>query len=322
MNKPLRHLIPVAALLFTAASPLSAQTVEIKPRWQVGKKISQSTHLDQTSTMAIGDQKMEQKVGMTMDTSMSIRAHENGKGKRVTVKYDRIALDINMMGQAMQYDSAKAGDAAADPLGLGKSVGVIVGKEIKLVLDEKDEVLEVENLDAMLKEMAAANPMAAMLGPMFGKDAMKNMIRYGTLYGAPGKPVKAGDSWPFTFAMPMPPLGNISMAGTYTMKGQGDRGGAKCAELALNGKVAIETAPAGAPADAAANPLAALGVTMSGGTFTGTLWFDPALGLCREALMNQEMNLKMKNPQKPEESMDIPMKQVIKQTVTKVEDIK
>ena len=80
MNKPLRRLIPVTALLFTAASPLSAQTVEIKPRWQVGKKIFQSTQLDQTSTMALGDQKMEQKVGMTMDTSMAIRAHENGKG--------------------------------------------------------------------------------------------------------------------------------------------------------------------------------------------------------------------------------------------------
>ena len=322
MNTPLRHLIPVAALLFTAASPVSAQTVEIKPRWQVGKKISQSTQMDQTSTMAFGDQKMEQKIGVTMDTSMSIRAHENGKGKRATVRYDRIAMDMNMMGQAMKYDSAKAGDASADPLGLGKSLGIVVGKEIKIVLDEKDEVVDVENLDAMLKDMAAANPMAGMLGQIFSKDAMKNLVRQGTLYGAPGKPVKAGDSWPFTLSMPMPPLGKVSMDGTYTMKGQGDRGGAKCAELAMVGKLAIETAAAGASADAGANPLAALGVTASGGTMTGTLWFDPALGICREALLNQDINLKMKNPQKPDESMEIPMKQVVKQTVTKVEDIK
>ena len=271
--------------------------------------------------MALGDQKMEQKVGMTMDTSMSIRAHENGKGKRVNMKYDRIAMDIGMMGQAIKYDSAKAGDPAADPLGLGKSVGIIVGKEIKLVLDEKDDVVEVENLDAILKEMAAANPMASMLGPMFSKDAIKNMIRYGAVYGTPGKPVKAGDSWPFTFGMPMPPLGKVTIDGTYAMKGQADRGGAKCAELALTGKMAIDTAPAGASADPA-NSLAALGVSASGGTLTGTLWFDPALGLCREALMNQNINLKMKNPQKPDESMEVPMKQVIKQTVTKVEDIK
>lgn len=322
MNSPLRTLIPVATLLFAVASPASAQTVEIKPHWQVGKKISQTMNMDQTSTMALGDQKMEQKVAVTMDTSMSVRAHENGKGKRVTVKYDRVAMDMNMMGQAMKYDSAKPADAAADPLGVGKSLGVFVGKEIKLVLDEKDEVQEVENLDAIMKEMAAANPMASMFGQMFSKDAMKNMMRQSALYGSPGKPVKTGDAWPFVFSIPMPPLGKVSMDGTYTVKSQGERGGAKCTELALAGKLAIEPLPAGATADPATASLQAMGLTATGGTLTGTLWFDPVLGICREATMNQEINLKMKNPQKPDESMEIPMKQVIKQTVTKVEDIK
>ena len=190
-----------------------------------------------------------------MDTTMSTRAHENGKGKRVTVKYDRVAMDMNMMGQEMKYDSAKKGDASADPLGIGKSVGIFVGKEIKLVLDEKDEVLEVENLDALMKEMTEANPMASMFGQIFSKDAMKNMMRQSALYGVPGKPVKAGDAWPFVFSLPMPPLGNVSMDGTYTMKGQADRGGAKCVELTLAGKLAIESAPAGASADPGAASL-------------------------------------------------------------------
>ncbi len=308
MNLSHRQIIPLTALLFTAASPLSAQTVEIKPGWHVGKKISQTTHFDQTSTMAFGDQKMEQKVAMTMDTTMTIRAHENGKYKRVTIKYDRVAMDMNMGGQAMKYDSAKAGDASADPLGVGKSLGVIVGKDVKFVMDEKDEVIEVENLDAMIKEMTAANPMAAMFGQIFSKDTLKGMMKQGALYGSPGKPVKAGDSWPFVFSLAMPPIGKVSMDGTYTMKGQADRGGAKCAELALSGKIAIEAADAKVGGDA-------------GGTLSGTLWFDPALGVCRDSQLNQSMNLKMKNPQKPDESIEIPMKQVIQQTITKVEDL-
>ena len=321
MHPSLRHLIPAAALLFTVASPLSAQTVEIKPRWQVGKKISQTMHMDQGSTIAIGEQKMEQKVGMTMDSTMTVRAHENGKHKRVTLKYERVAMDMNMAGQEMKYDSAKADDAAADPLGMGKALGVFVGKEIKFVLDEKDEVLDVENLDAMMKEMAAANPMAAMLGQMFNKDAMKNMMRQSSLYGSPGKPVKAGDAWPYVFSMAMAPLGKVSMTGNYTMKGQSDHGGVKCAELALTGKLAIEAAPADASADPGAASLQALGLSASGGTLSGTVWFDPALGISRDAQMTQEINLKMKNPQKPDESLEIPMKQVIKQTITKVEDL-
>ena len=320
MNSPLRHIIPIATLLFTAASPLSAQTVDIKPRWQVGKKISQTIQMDQASTIALGDQKMEQKVGMTMDTTMAVRAHENGKHKRVTMKYDRVAMDMNMAGQEMKYDSAKAADASADPLGVGKSLGIFVGKEIKFVLDEKDDVLEVENLDVMMKEMAAANPMASMFGQIFSKDAMKNMMRQSSLYGSPGKPVKAGDSWPFVFSLAMPPIGKISMDGTYTMKGQADHGGAKCAELALTGKLGIDASPAAAAGDGAPN-LQALGVSATGGTISGTLWFDPALGICRDAQMTQVINLKMKNPQKPDESIEIPMKQVIKQTITKVENL-
>lgn len=321
MNITLRHILPVATLLLAAASPLPAQTVDIKPRWQVGKKITQTMHMDQASTIAIGDQKMEQKVGMTMDTTTSVRAHENGKHKRVTMKYDRVAMDMNMAGQEMKYDSAKPDDAATDPLGLGKSFGIFVGKEIKFVLDEKDEVLEVENLDAMMKEMAAANPMASMLGQMFSKDTMKNLIRQSALYASPGKPVKAGDAWPFVFKMAMPPVGNISMDGTYTMKGLADHGGARCAELAVTGKVGIDVAAPAAPAADGVPNLQQLGITATGGTMTGTLWFDPALGICRETQMTQQMNLKMKNPQKPDESMEIPTKQVIKQTITKVENL-
>ena len=321
MHPSLRHLIPTAALLFAVASPLSAQTVEIKPRWQVGKKFSQTMHMDQASTIALGDQKMEQKVGTTMDSTMAIRAHENGKHKRVTMKYDRVAMDMNMAGQEMKYDSAKADDPSKDPLGMGKALGIFVGKEIKFVLDEKDEVLDVENLEALLKELAAANPMASMIGQMFNKDAMKNMMRQSALYGSPGKPVKAGDSWPFLFSVTMAQLGKISMDGTYTLKGQSDHGGVKCAELAIGGKLGIEAAPASEPTEPGGLNLQALGITASGGKLSGTLWFDPALGVCRDIQMTQEMNMKMKNPQKPDESLEIPMKQVIKQTITKVEDL-
>ena len=50
MNTTLRHILPVTALLFAAASPLPAQTVEIKPRWQVGKKFTQTMHMDQVDS--------------------------------------------------------------------------------------------------------------------------------------------------------------------------------------------------------------------------------------------------------------------------------
>jgi hypothetical protein len=322
MKSLIRHLIPVATLALSTASPLFAQeSIDIKPRWQVGKKFTQTMRMDQASTIALGDQKMEQKVGMTMDATVTVRAHENGKQKRVSVKYDRVAMSMNMAGQEMKYDSATPADAASDPLGMGKSFGAIVGKEIKMVMDEKDEVLEVENLDAMIQEMVAANPMAATIGQMFNKDAMKNMMRQSSLYASPGKPVKAGDSWPFKYNMPMPALGQIDLSGTYKLKGVGDHAGVKCAEITLDGKLVMDTGKAGDAKTDGSDPLKQLGVKIDGGKMTGTLWFDAALGICREAQFTQEMNLKMKNPQKPDESIEIPMKQTITQTVTKVENL-
>ena len=321
MNSALRHIIPAATLILTAASPLSAQTIEIKPRWQVGKKFFQTMQMDQASTIALGEQKMEQKVGTTMDTTMTVRAHENGKDKRVNVKYERIAMAMNMAGQEMKYDSATPADAASDPLGIGKSFGAFLGKEIKIVVNEKDEVVEVENLDAMMKELAASNPMAGALGQMFNKDAMKNMLRQGTLYASPGKPVKAGDSWPFQFAMPLPAVGNVDINGTYTLKSIGDHAGVKSAEIAVVGKLGMNIGTPGDTKADEANPLKQMGLKVDGGKVAGTLWFDPALGICRDVKMTQEMTMKMNNPQKPGETMEIPMKQTITQTVTKVENL-
>ena len=320
MNSALRHLIP-AALLFTAASPLFAQTVDLKPHWQVGKKFSQTMKMEQSSTMSLGEQKMEQKMGTTMDTTMAISAHENKKDKRVNVKYERLAMTMNAAGQEMKYDSAAPADAAADPLGLGKLLGPFLGKEFKMVMDEKDEVVEVESIDAMMKELVAANPMAGSVGQMFNKDAMKNMMRQGTLYATPGKPVKVGDSWPFTFAMPLPALGKVALNGTYTLKSIGDHAGAKCAEITVTGKMSMDATAAADGKTGDANPLKQLGVKMDSGKMSGTLWFDPALGICRDVQITQEMNLKMNNPQNPGATMEIPTKQTISQTLTKVENL-
>ena len=321
MNHSFRNIIPVATLLFTATTPLLAQTIEIKPQWQVGKKFTQSLKMDQASTIAIGDQKMEQKVGMTMDSTITVKAHENGKDKRMGVKYDRVAMAMNMAGQEMKYDSAAPADAASDPLGMGKSFGAIVGKEIKIVADAKDEILEIENLDAMMKELAAGNPMAGAIGQMFNKDSMKNMMRQSSLYASPGKPVKIGDSWPFEFAIPMPAIGKVGLKGTYTLKGIGDHAGVKCAEIALDGKLTMDLGGSGDSKVEGGDALKQLGAKMENGKMTGTLWFDPALGVCRESQFTQEMSMQMKNPQKPDESMEIPMKQTIKQTLTKVENL-
>jgi hypothetical protein len=311
------RLLPVTILAIALTSPLRAEdAIELKPHWPIGKKISQRMQMDQSSKISLGADPIDQKIAMTMDGTMSIRRHENAKDKRIDMKYDRVTMSMDMAGQSMNYDSEKPGD---DALGMGKAFGAIIGKEVRVIVDASDEVIAVENLDAILKEMSAGSPMAAMISQMFNKEAVKNMMRQGSLYATPGKPVKSGDSWKFDHKMPLPQLGKVEMTGAYTLKGMAERAGAKCAEIALDGKLAMDLS--GGDSTDPASPLKALGMTMDSGKMTGTLWFDPAIGICRDAQFTQEMTLKMKNPGNPDASIEIPMKQIVKQTVTKIENL-
>ena len=311
-----RSLLPLAALALATAQLSAADTIEIKQRWPIGKKFSQAMNMVQSSTVTLGPTKMEQKVNMTMEMSTAVTKHEDGKQKRLTVKYERMAMQMDMNGQKMGFDSAKPED---DPQGIGKAVGGVVGKDLKMLANEKDEITAVENFEEF--SAAAGGAGSSPFGQMFSKDSMLDMMKQGSLHGLPGKPVKAGDSWPFNYTVKMPQLGAVTIKGTYTLKGVSPHAGVPCAEIAMDGTLGIEFNDVSKSADAA-GPLAALGMKMSGGKMSGTVWFDTALGMARDSDFTQQMEMSMKNPAQPDTTMTIPMTQQMKLSLTKIEDVK
>ncbi len=320
MNPLARLLLPAAAL-FACAAPLSAaDAVELKQRWITGKQYFQTMQSTQGTSFDMGPQKMEQKTVTTMEMSMAVRAHEDGTRKRVTIKYDRVAMAMEMNGQKMGFDSAKPGEGT-DPLGLGKTLGATVGKELKVLLTAADEVGEVENYDEFVKNFPASAVPGMDMTKMFNKESMAMMMRQGALQAMPGKPVKPGDSWPYTTSVELPQMGKVAVKGTYTFKGMAERGGAPCAEIATTGEITLDMAKADAASPAGA-ALAQMGMKIEGGALKGTVWFDPKLGFAREAQLTQEMSMTMKNPADPAATIKVPIKQEISTTLTKVEDVK
>ena len=314
-------LLSLAALALCAARVSAADAIELKQQWQMGKKYFQTMNMVQTSTIQMGPQKMEQKVNMTMEMSTGVTKHEDGKQKRLTVTYDRMAMKMNMNGQDMGFDSAKPDD---DPLGMGKGFAGLLGKPLKVVASEKDEIVAIENFDEFLGG-AAAGPAGAALGQMFTRESFTDMMKQGALKALPGKAVKPGDSWPYDYTVKMPQIGTITIKGTYTFKGMAQRGGASCAEIAMDGKLDIDVgAKPAADADAKGPGamLASLGMKMQGGKIAGTVWFDNALGMGRDADFTQEMEMTMNNPAEPGATMSIPMKQSVTMTLTRLEDVK
>ena len=293
MHPLTRLLLPATALLACAAPLFAAEAVELKQRWITGKQYFQTMQSTQGTSIDMGAQKVEQKTVTTMEMSLAVRAHEDGARKRVTIKYERVAMNMEMNGQKMGFDSAKPGEGT-DPMGLAKTLGATVGKELKVLLNPADEITDVENYDEFVKTFPPSPIPGMDMAKMFTKESMAQMMKQGALQAMPGKPVKPGDAWPFATTVELPQMGKVAIKGTYTFKGMADHGGVPCAEIAAAGEISLDMAKADA-----AGPLAQLGMKVEGGTLKGTVWFDPKLGFAREAQLTQEMAMTMKNPRRP-----------------------
>jgi hypothetical protein len=318
----MKTLTRILLILACVAAPLAAADLplEFKQRWIAGKQYFFTTQTSQQSTISFGPQTMEQAMAMTMEMSVKVQAHEDGKRKRLTTTNDRVTMDMTMNEQKMSYDSAKP-DAGTDPLGMGKTMGRMIGKELKTLTNEKDEISEIENYDEYMKAITEGGAPAGMdMSKMFSRDGLLQTMKQHSLQSFPDHPVAVGESWPFTYQLKLPQVGSVKIKGTYTYKGLVDRGGVSCAEVQTDGVLAMDLGEAEA---AGGNPaVAALGMKVTNGSLKGPLWFDVKLGMVRDAELVQEMTMSMKNPADPTVEIVVPMKQKITTTLTKVADLK
>lgn len=316
MKLPIRSSAVAFALICTFTGARAEDAIQLKQHWQTGKRYVQTMDMNQSSRITIGDNTMDQNVTMKSEMSSTITKHEDGKSKRLVMRYERIVMSTEMAGQKMTIDSAQP-DGGGSPL--GNPFAAFAGKEIRAVLDENDRVKEFENLDEIVSAATAGNPLG---GAFFNKSSLTNTIQQSALQALPEKPVKPGDSWPFNVNLPIPQLGNAVIKGTYTFKGIKPRDGIPCAEIAAEGTLTIDLSGGGNAATPESAAISQLGMKIENGSMRGTIWFDNALGTARATELTQEMTISMKSPAAPDQTMSLPMKQVISTNLTKVEDVK
>ena len=312
------RILAIAVLALCAPFSLrAAETIDIKQHWLAGKKYYQTIQTDQQSKIEIGAQKVEQSTSMTMELTMTVNTPKKGEPKRITIRYERMAMDMTMNGQKMGFDSANP-DAGSDPLNLKKSVGATVGQELKMILNDKDEVETIENYDEFIQHLSPGATPGFDPSKMFSRESLTQMLKQGSLQGLPGKPVGVGDTWTFNNQVELPQLGKVAITGTYTLKGVGDHNGARCAEIQTEGTLAMDL---GGGKDTPSQ-LGALGMKVTDGSIKGPVWFDPQLGIARETQLVQDMTITMKNPADPAATLTVPMKQNISVKLMKIEDVK
>jgi hypothetical protein len=147
-----------------------------------------------------------------------VNAHEDGQQKRLLVRYGRILMEMDLAGQKMTFDSA-APNSTADPIGVGKVLEAMVEKEVKIVVDAKGKVSDVENVEELAAALDQAGVAAAQFKPMFSKEYFSQMVEQASLHNVPPQPVAPGATWPEAFDMNLPQIGRVQIKGTYTFKG-------------------------------------------------------------------------------------------------------
>jgi hypothetical protein len=307
----MRFLFPILAAFGLLLAPaIAAEGIEFDQAYQPGHTYHQVMTMKQEMQMDMGEVKMDRKVSTTMGMQAVVTPHEDGRSKRVAIKYDSIQASIEGGGEKYAFDSkAPAEEAKAGPL---KAYGKIVGQEFKVIFDRQENVTDVEQLDATIQNLAGNDPASAQIyQQLFNRDAVKRMMQQSALRSPIGTPIKKGGSWPFVQELDLPGLGKLTIRGFYTYKGDVEREGVKCAEVTASAEITMDTRRQEAAGDEAAQRLQQMQLKIEEGKMDGTLYYDTAIDFTRQIDVAHQITLTGKIPDGSGKGLRLPMKQTI-----------
>ena len=230
-----RRLAAAFALLLGIAVPLAAQDkdkdkskdknkgkdqggkVELKWKFEKGKAFYQkmTTVTEQTMKVMNNDVKQTQKQVFYFSWTP---LEKTGDAWTIKQRIEGVAMDIDIGGSKIQYDSTKE-SAASNPL--GEFFKALVGAEFTITLDMKTvKVTKVEGRKKFLDELVKANPqMKPLLEQILSETALKEMAEP-TFAVVPDHPVAKGDKWTRKSTLDMGPIGKYENVYTYTYDGK------------------------------------------------------------------------------------------------------
>jgi hypothetical protein len=197
---------------------------------------------------------------------------QNGDLWEIKQKITGVAMDIDIGGSKITYDSTKT-DAANNPL--GDFFKALVGSEFTLTLDTKNmKVTKIDGRDAFLKKLTTANPqMQQLLNQILSDNALKEMAEP-TFAALPNKEVAKGDSWTRESTLDMGPIGKYTNTYKYTYDGK-DEQNKKLDRIKVDTTLKYEK-----PADNAVGglPFKIKSANLKSDKATGTVLYDPEKG--------------------------------------------
>jgi hypothetical protein len=164
-----------------------------------GKSYGYAVNMDMEQNM--GEQKMS--TGMNMNYEMKV-IEDDGNVKTISTTYKRIAMNMGMGGQKMEFSSDNpAPSEPGNPMAMmGNMFAAMKGKSFIIKVNPQGEITKVEGFDkigeAMANEMKMDEAKKKQVIEGFKNQFNENAVKesFGQSFDIfPDKKVKVGDSW-------------------------------------------------------------------------------------------------------------------------------
>lgn len=261
----------------------SDNPVELKIKWEVGKKYEMRMTFDQNTEMNLPNQPkpVKQQVKLAQDLDMSaLKQLENG-GWQLQLEFVAETMNVSQGDrEVLSFDSTQnSAQDADDPA--APALRAVIGARLLYFTDADGKVEKIEGVDKLKDRVAAVGKpqQQADFQQLFSEDTLK---RYGSFADSlPNRMVKKGDSWPFNWDIDTG-AGTLTVNMNYTFKNWEQHDGRNCAHSVGTGSIATKTT---------STTMGAV-VEVQKGKISSDEWFDPELGMITD--INSDLNMTLK----------------------------
>lgn len=269
----------------TNGGSATAGPVDLKIKWQTGKKYDMEMDLNQVTDINVPGQPIHQELKLTQVLNYApVKDLDNG-GHQVELEFNRQNFDLSQNGkEILNYDSSQKTptqpDSPAAPV--AAAMQAMLGVPIDYTFAADGSVEKIEGIDSLTSRITAAVPdqrQRVSLQQLFDEDTLK---QYGTFSKSlPDHPVNIGDSWSSSEDINTP-TGVLTVDSTFTFKDWQQHNDHNCVHFLMTGDIKSKTASAA---------MVGAVVKVQKGIINGEFWFDPELGMFVDGDNKQDMTL-------------------------------
>lgn len=190
-----RTLVLTIALLMPFTIMASGTSLNLK--LSKGSTIMYSAVSEQVINQTINGVQQIIKQNQTFEYTIGVDGNDGNGNYNTTITFKRVAIDMEMQGMKMSFDSNNESDnASANPQFL--IFNALINKKVNATVSNKGKVLEVKNSDELRKQLIDALgggvQVEQSINTALTEDALKQMFS-GSFVEFPNKTLKVNDSW-------------------------------------------------------------------------------------------------------------------------------